>query len=121
MDRAGGPDSNSRELGAEEVGLEAGVALFVGPKSLGDGGEVVHEGDGVAVLGEVHAGKEKFAGIAGLDAKMGKLLGDVDGEFVFGFFAAGGAKDAAKFPFLRAEGAEKKALAAVAFGTKDGQ
>src|SRR5437868_3674264 len=40
---------------AEEVGLEAGVAVFVGPESEGDGGEVVNQGDGVAVFGEVHA------------------------------------------------------------------
>jgi len=55
------------------------------------------------------------AGVAGFYADVGELFGYVDGEFVFGFFAAGGTKDAAEFPFMEAEGTEQMALAAIAF------
>lgn len=52
---------------------------------------------------------------------MGELFGDVDGEFVFGYFAAGGAEDASEFPFVEAEGAEEVALATVAFDAEDSE
>jgi hypothetical protein len=61
------------------------------------------------------------AGVAGFNADVGELFGDVDGEFVFGFFAAGGAEDAAEFPFVEAEGADEVALAAVAFDAQNSE
>jgi hypothetical protein len=108
-------------LGAEEIGLEAGVAVFVGPEGEGDGGEVIHERDGVAIFREVDGAQIEFAGIAGFDADVGELLRGVHGELVFGFFAAGRAQEAAKLPFFGAEGAEQEAFAAVAFGTQDAE
>ena len=95
--------------------------MFVGPEGEGDGGEVVNERDGVAVFCEIHGGEIELAGVAGFDADMGELLGDVDGELGFGFFTAGGAEDAAEFPFLGAEGTEEKAFAAIAFDAQDAQ
>ena len=65
--------------------------MLVRPQSERDGGEVVDQGDGVAVFGEVDGGETKLAGVAGFDADVGQLLGDVDRELGFGFFAAGGA------------------------------
>lgn len=94
---------------------------FVGPEGQRERGEVVDQGDGVAVGGEVDGAQVGAAGVAGFDADVGKLLGDVDGELGFGLFAAIGAEDAAKFPFLGAEGAEQETLAAVALAAKDAE
>jgi len=58
---------------------------------------------------------EEFASVAGFDADVGQLLGDVDGEFGIGFFAAGGAR-MRRNSIPGAEGAEEEAFAAVAFG-----
>jgi len=98
--------------------VEAGVAVFVGPKGEGEGSEVIDERNGVAVFCEIDGANVELAGFAGFDAHVRELLGDVDGELVFGFFAAGGAEKAAKVPFAHTEGAEKEALAAVSFETK---
>jgi hypothetical protein len=73
----------------------------------------------VAVFGQVDGAEVVAAGFAGFYADVGELFGDVDGEFVFGFFAARRAKDAAEFPFVETEGAEEVALAAVAFDAQD--
>ena len=99
--------------------MEAGVVVFGGPESQGEGGQVVDQGDGVAVFGEVDGADVVAAGVAGFYADVGELFGDVDGELGFGFFAAGGAEDAAEFPFVEAEGAEQVAFAAVAFDAED--
>ena len=92
--------------------------MLVGPEGEGKGGEIVDDGDSVAVLGEVDGAEVELAGVAGLDAYVGKLLGDVDGQLVFGFFAASGAEKASKIPLAHAKGAEETALAAVPFETK---
>ncbi len=91
----------------------------MGPQGERNRGQIIHQGDGVAVFGEIDSGEIKLAGVAGFDADVGQLLGDVDGELGFGFFAAGGAEDTAEFPFLEAEGAEEEAFAAVAFDSED--
>src|SRR5882724_13072875 len=104
---------------AQEVRLQPGIALLMGPQGERNRGQIIHQGDGVAVFGEIDSGEIKLAGVAGFDADVGQLLGDVDGELGFGFFAAGGAEDTAEFPFLGAEGTEEKALATVAFDSED--
>jgi len=38
------------ELGAEDVGLEAGVAVLMGPERKWNRGQVIDERDGVAVF-----------------------------------------------------------------------
>src|SRR5438034_10434647 len=66
----------------------------------------------------VHAGEEKLAGVAGFDADVGQLLGNVDRQFAFLFFAACGAEDSPELPFLGAKGTEQEAFSAVAFGAQ---
>lgn len=109
-------DDKRAPLRAEQIRLEAGVAVFVGPQGEWDSGQVVNERDRVAIFGQVDRAEEEFASIAGFDPNMGKLFGDVDGKLVFGFLAARGAQDAAKIPFAETKGANEAALAAVAFG-----
>jgi hypothetical protein len=92
--------------------------VFVGPEGEGKGGEIVNQGDGVAVFGEVDGADVVPAGIAGFDAHVRKLFGDIDRELAFGFFATGGAENAAKIPFVETKGANQPALAAVAFWAK---
>ena len=38
-------------LGAEEILVDAGVVVFLGPEGEREGGEIVDERNGVAVLG----------------------------------------------------------------------
>ena len=99
--------------------METRVSVFVGPKRERDCGEVVHERDGIAVFCEVDGSEIELASVAGFDADVGQLLGDVDGELGFGLFATRGAMNPPKFPFLGAKGTEEEAFAAVAFDSED--
>ena len=92
--------------------------MLAGPKRVGNGREVVDKRNGVAVLGQVDRAEIKLAGVAGLDAHVWRFFGDINRQFAFGFFAAGWAQDAAKFPFLRAERAEQESLAAISLGAQ---
>jgi hypothetical protein len=83
--------------------VEAGEGVFLGPEREREGGEVVDDGDGVAVFGEVDGADAGFAGVAGFYAEVGELLGDVDGEFFFVGFGAVGAIDSAEIPLVQAE------------------
>ena len=93
----------------------AGVAVLVGPEGEGKNSEIIDERDSVAVFCEVNGADVELAGVARFDAHMRELLGDIDGELVFRFFAAGRTKQAAKIPFAHTKRAEEEALATVAF------
>ena len=54
----------------------------------------------MAVFGQVDGADLGLAGVTGFDADVGELLGYVDGQFLFVFFAACVAIDSAKIPFL---------------------
>ena len=98
--------------------MDPRIAFLERPQGMGKGGEIIDKRDGVAVPGQVNGAQIKLARIAGFNANMRRIFGDIDWQFVFGFFAAGGAKDPAKFPFLRTEGAEQESFAAVSFGAQ---
>ena len=100
--------------GSKEVGLQARIALFMRPQRVRDSSEVVDQKNGVTVFGEVDGSQIKLASVAGFDAHMRRILADVYGQFVFGFFTAGWAKDSTELPLLRAERAEEEAFSAVA-------
>src|SRR5216684_624081 len=102
-------------LRAQKVGLEAGVAVLVGPQRQWDRCQIIDEGDSVAVFRQIHAGEKKFAGVARFDADVRQLLRYVDRKLAFGFFAARGAMNPAEFPLLRAKRTEQKPFPAVAF------
>ena len=89
--------------GAEEIWLQADVAVLLGPQSEGDGSEVVDYGDSIAISGQVDRAHADLAGFAGFDANMRKLLGHVDGQLLFVLFAASHTIDSAEVPFLKAE------------------
>ena len=95
--------------------------MFVSPEGEREGGEVVDDGNGMPIFGEVDGAEEGFAGVAGFHAEVRELFGDVDGKLGLGVFSAGGAEDSAEFPFLEAERAEEVALAAVAFDAQDSE
>src|SRR5579864_3588009 len=78
-------------LSAEEIGLKARVTVFVGPEREGNGGEVVHQRDSVAVFREINRAEVKFAGVATFHANVGKLFGHIDGQLGFLLLAARGA------------------------------
>ena len=61
--------------------------MLVCPEREGDRGEVIDEGDGVAVFGQVDRSEEKLAGVAGFHADVGQLLRDVNWLLALGFFA----------------------------------
>src|SRR6266478_3928015 len=102
-------------LRAQKVGLEAGVAVLVGPQRQWDRCQIIDEGDSVAVFRQIHAGEKKFAGVARFDADVRQLLRYVDRKLAFGFFAARGAMNPAELPLLRAKRTEQKPFPAVAF------
>ena len=72
----------------------------------------------MAVFGQVDGAQIELAGFAGFHANVGKLLGYIDGEFLFVVFAAGGAENAAKLPLLKTKRTSEKAFAAVGFGAE---
>ena len=74
--------------------------MFVGPESQGDGGQIIDDGDGVAIFRKVNGADVVVAGVAGLDADVGELFGDKDGKLGLGFLVAGGAEDATEGPFV---------------------
>src|SRR5258708_29119622 len=92
--------------------------MLVGPERERDGSEIIDQGDGVAVLGEINGAQIKFAGVATLHADVGKLLGNVDRQFAFLFLAAKRAENSPKIPFPEAERAKKKPFAAVTLGAQ---
>ena len=92
--------------------------MFVGPESQGKGGQVVDNGYSVAVFGQIDGADVVAASFAGFHADVGELLSHVHRELVFGCFTAGGTEDAAKFPFVQAEGTQEKPLAAVPFNSQ---
>jgi hypothetical protein len=108
-------------LRAEEIGLGAGVVVLDGPEGEGKCGEVVDERDGVAIGGQVDGADVGVTGFTGFYTDVRKLLGNVDRELGFRLLAAGGAEDAAEFPFLGAERAQEEALAPVAFAADDSE
>ena len=77
--------------------------MFLGPQRQRDSGQIVYEGYGVAVFGEVDGAQIIFASVAGFDADIWELFRDVDGQFCFGFFGAGGADNSSKFPLVQAK------------------
>src|SRR6266849_7136529 len=102
-------------LRAQKVGLEAGVAVLVGPQRQWDRCQIIDEWDSVAVFRQIHTCEVKLAGIAGFDADVGQLLRYVHRELAFRFLAARRAMNPPKFPLLRAERTKQKPFSAVAF------
>lgn len=77
--------------------------MFLGPERQRDSGQIVYEGYGVAVFGEVDGAQIIFAGVAGFDADIRELFRDIDGQLRFGFFGADGADNSSKFPLVKAK------------------
>src|SRR5258708_33840351 len=92
--------------------------MLVGPERERDGSEIIDQGDGVAVLGEIDGAQIKFAGVAGFHADVGKLLGNVDRQFAFLFLVTKRAENPPKIPFSVAERAKKEPFTAVTFGAQ---
>src|SRR5258708_36595643 len=92
--------------------------MLVGPERERDGSEIIDQGDGVAVLGEIDGAQIKFTGVAGLHADVGKLLGNVDRQFAFLFLVTKRAENPPKIPFPGTERAKKEPFTAVAFGAQ---
>jgi hypothetical protein len=78
----------------------------MGPESERDRGQIIDQGDGVAVFRQIDRAEIKLAGIASFHANVGQLLRYVDRELAFCFFAARRAMNPAKFPLLRAKRTE---------------
>ena len=74
--------------------------MFVGPEGEGNGGDVINQGDCVAIFCQVDSLEIELAGVAGLDTDVGELLRNVDRQFGFGLFATRRAMNPPKFPFL---------------------
>src|SRR5260370_34400159 len=88
-------------LRAQEIVLEAGVAMLMRPECKGNGGEIVDQWNGVAVFCQVDSLEIELAGVASFDADVGQLLSNVDRQLGFGLFATRRAMNPPKFPFLR--------------------
>src|SRR5713226_5408916 len=71
-----------RALSSQEVGVEARIAAVVGPEGKRNGRQIVDNGDGVAILGQVNGPQVKLAGVAALHANVRKLLGHVHRQFL---------------------------------------
>lgn len=95
--------------------------MFTGPKSQGNGRQIVDDRDGMTILGQVDGADVAVASVASFHADLGELLSQVHGELAFGFLAASRTEDTAKLPFAHAQRTEEKAFAAVAFGSKHTQ
>src|SRR3989442_13546498 len=108
-------------LRAQEIGLEARVAVFVGPQGKRNRRQIIDQGDGMAIFGQVNGAEIEFAGIASFHANVRELFRDVDRQLVLGFLTARGAQNPAKLPFLQTKGADQESLAAVALRPQDAQ
>src|SRR5216683_3753293 len=102
-------------LRAQKVGLEAGVAVLVGPQRQWDRCQIIDEWDSVAVFRQIHTCEVKLAGVAGFHADVWQLLRYVHRELAFGFFAACRAMNPPEFPLLGAKRTEQKPFPAIAF------
>ncbi len=80
------------------------------PKRVGDCRQVIDQGHGTAVLGQVNRSQIKLARVTRIDPHVRGIFRDVHWQFVFRFFATRGAQDAPELPFLRAERAEQKSV-----------
>ena len=47
------PLGSVQALSTKQVGVDAGVAVLVGPKREGDGGQIVDDGHGIAIPGQI--------------------------------------------------------------------
>src|SRR6185312_593191 len=110
----GGRPSNPQQIRAH-----LRVLVLRRPQALGDGRQLVDDGDGAAVFRHVNRLDVVVAGVARFDADVRVLLGDVDGELFDVLFAAGGADDAPEIPLRGTERADQRALAAISHGPQD--
>src|SRR5271165_3510658 len=114
---AGNPGFSS----AEEISLNAPVAVFLRPETERNGREVIHGRHGIAILGQIDGAQIALTGFAGFHADVRELFRNEDRQLVFALLAAMGAENPAEFPLLRAERALQESLSAVAFHSQHGQ
>ena len=105
----------------EQIGAEFGVPVLLCPEVEWDRGEFIHHWISQTVLREVDGLDVSVAGVAALDAYMGKLFGSVDREFHLVFLAASSTDDAAEFPFAETKPADQVAARAITLGTQDAE
>src|SRR6266852_640996 len=89
------------------------------PQAEWNGRQLVDDGNGPAFLRHVDRLQIVTAGVAGFYADVAVLFGDVDGQLLDVFFAAGGTDDPPEFPLRGAERADQRTLAAVALRSQD--
>ncbi len=83
--------------------------------------QFIHQRVRQAVLCKIDGLDIGVAGIAALNADVGKLFGSVDRKFGLVFLAASRADDATEFPFAEAKAADQVASRAIALGAKHGK
>src|SRR5260370_30938374 len=94
------------ELHSEQVGMEFGISALLRRKVQWYRSKFVDERLGKAIPGQVDRLDVGLAGIAALDADVGKRFGSVHGRLGMVFLAASGTNDAAQLPFPKAEAAK---------------
>ena len=91
------------------------VAVVGGPQVQGYGRQFVYYRDCMAVFCEINSFDICAASVASFDADVRELPGGINREFVDVLFATGGADNSAVVPFGGAQGANQRALPAIAF------
>ncbi len=107
------------ELHSEQVGMEFGISALLRPKVQWYRSKFVDERLGKAILSQVNGLDVGLAGIAALDADVGKRFGSVHGKLGMVFLAASGTNDAAELPFAKAEAAKQVAAASITLRAQD--
>ena len=94
--------------------MEFGVTALLRPEIEWDRGEFVDHRIGQAIFREINRLKVDVAGVAALDAHVGKLISSIDREFGLVFLAASSTDDAAELPFAQTQTADQVAPRAIA-------
>ena len=91
----------------------ASVALFLRPEIQGQGGQVVHGRDRMAVAGHVNTLDVRLAGVAGVDARLRELFCAEYGQLVFVLLSTVGAENAPEFPLAGTQATNEGTFRAV--------
>src|ERR1051325_4095313 len=111
--------TDDKQLQPEKIRIKLGVSVLVSPKIQSHGGQLVHYGYGAAVPSQIHGLDVGLATVARFHAHVKEIGCRENWKLVLVFRSTARAKYAAKRPFSRADGTEKRALCSIALSAQN--